>query len=87
MRKICLHATCAFLLFILFHWSDFVISVMVNSSVGALILLISCSFRENLAKIVCWRPPPPGQLAFYPPPPPGEILDLPLFMVQRIVST
>ena len=33
-------------------------------------------FSGNFGKIVCWRPPPPGELA--PPPFPGEILDPPL---------
>ena len=36
---------------------------------GVQILSISCSFWENLAKIICWRAPPPEELA---PPPRGN---------------
>ena len=46
---------------------------------GAQILSISCSFRENLAKsyVGAPPPPPPGELA----PLPGEILDPPLIAI------
>ena len=46
---------------------------------GTQILLISCSFRENLAKSYVVPPPPPRGVGASPPPP-GKILDPPLFI-------